>query len=104
MTLLIISIKPLKPLLLSCHILLGIIGAWGVAAVISLAIQCDLPSPWDSTPGRCLNQQALYIGLGAGNILIDLATIILPFILVWNVKLPSAKRAQISGLFALRIV
>jgi hypothetical protein len=101
---LIISIKPLKSVLLACHIVLGITAVWTIAAVISLAVQCDLPTPWDSTPERCINQQALYIGLSVGNILLDIAAVVLPFILVWNVKLPTAKRAQISGLFALRIV
>lgn len=91
-------------MLLACRVVLGVTAAWAVAAVISLAVQCDLPKPWDSTPGRCIDQQALYIGLGVGNILIDLAIVVLPFILVWNVKLPTVKRVQISGLFALRIV
>lgn len=102
-TLLIISIKPLKELLLACRVVLGVTTAWAFAAVISLAVQCDIPAPWDSTPGRCIDQQALYIGLNIGNILIDVAIVVLPFILVWNVKLSTAKRFQISSLFALRI-
>lgn len=40
--------------LLASRSLLGIIVAWGVTAVFTIAFGCSLPSPWDFT-GHCIN-------------------------------------------------
>lgn len=36
--------------------LIGIVAVWSVAALFAFAFQCQLPYPWDSEPGRCVNQ------------------------------------------------
>jgi hypothetical protein len=102
--LLVISVKPFKSMLLACKGVLGIIGLWAAAAVIALAVQCDLPYPWDSSLGICRDQEALYIALGVFSIITDLTIIVLPVVLMWNVQITGVKRLNISALFALRIL
>ncbi|KAL2364494.1 hypothetical protein RJZ56_002539 [Blastomyces dermatitidis] len=104
LTLLIIYIKPLTAVLYACRGLLGAIAAWSIAGVVALAAQCDAPRPWDFSQGRCVNQQALYIGLGALSIITDVALVILPFFLVFQVQLPTRKRLTIVSFFCIRIL
>ncbi|OJD25591.1 hypothetical protein ACJ73_03037 [Blastomyces percursus] len=104
LTLLIIRIKPLSAVLYACRSLLGAIAAWGIAGVVALAAQCDTPRPWDFSEGRCVNRQALYIGLGALSIITDVALVILPFFLVFQVQLPTRKRLTIVSFFCIRIL
>ena len=106
--LLVVSLKPFKAMLVACKVAMGFIGLWGVIAIITLAVQCDLRTdsgPWDFSPGRkCLNREALYIGLAACSIVLDVVVIVLPIVLLWNVQMTTAKRRQVSALFALRIM
>ncbi|PGH09749.1 hypothetical protein GX51_00429 [Blastomyces parvus] len=104
LALLIIYIKPLSAVLHACRALLAVIAAWGIAGVVALAAQCDAPRPWDFSEGRCVNQQALYIGLGALSIITDVALVILPFFLVFQVQLPTRKRLTIVSFFCIRIL
>lgn len=108
-TLLIISIKPARPVLLACYGVLGVIGAWAVAGILGFAFQCSLNRPWVLGPNTalgqetCVDQYALQLGLGAVNILTDLAIVALPFFMMQNVQVASTKRWMVSALFALRI-
>ncbi|QVM10968.1 hypothetical protein D8B26_005619 [Coccidioides posadasii str. Silveira] len=103
MVVLIISIKPFHKFLLACYGVLGFIYLWGIIGVFTLSFQCDRPRPWDFTPGRCLNQQALHVSLGVGSIIIDVATVILPCFIVWRVQLSFKKRMTVAALFGTRI-
>ncbi|OAX85588.1 hypothetical protein ACJ72_00002 [Emergomyces africanus] len=104
LTLLIIYIKPLRAVLNACRCLLGVVFAWGIAGIVALAVQCDPPRPWDFGEGRCINQQALYIGLAVLSITTDIALVILPFFLVFQVQLPTRKRLTIASFFCMRIL
>jgi hypothetical protein len=107
--LLIISIKPARSVLLACYGVLGISVAWTVAGVLGFAFQCSLPRPWVLGPNSplgtqsCVDQYALQIGVGAVNILTDLAIVVLPFLMMQNVQVANTKRWMVSALFALRI-
>ncbi|KAK2836837.1 hypothetical protein FQN49_006673 [Arthroderma sp. PD_2] len=103
-TLLLISIKPLKSILIMCRILLGVLSVWGMAGVISLSLQCGFPRPWGSGERCWLNQYALHAGLNIGSIVTDLALVILPFIFVSQVQIPRVKRLAIAALFGMRII
>jgi hypothetical protein len=102
--LLVLSLEPFKAILVACRGVLGIIGLWAAAAVISLAVQCDPPYTSDSSLGRCVNQEVLFIILAVCSIITDLAVILLPIALVWNVQITTMKRLHISALFGLRIM
>jgi hypothetical protein len=95
--------------LLACYGVLGISAAWTVAGVFAFAFQCSLPRPWVLGPNSplgpqsCVDQYALQIGVGAINILTDLAIVVLPFFMMQNVQVANTKRWMVSALFALRI-
>ncbi len=103
-TLLIVAIKPGEGVLRACYGVLAVVGLWAVSGFFALAFQCDLPRPWLSDPGRCINQQGLLDFIGAINILTDVAVIVLSFFLMRNVQVSSYKRFQVVGLFATRIM
>lgn len=102
-TLLIISIKPSRPVMLSCYVVLGVVAAWMVAGIFAFAFQCSLPTPWALGPDTCVDQYALQIGVGVVNILTDIAIVALPFFMMQNVQVASSKRWIVSALFAIRI-
>ncbi|KKZ68502.1 hypothetical protein EMCG_05861 [[Emmonsia] crescens] len=104
LTLLIIYIKPLSAVLYACRCLLGVITTWAVVGIIAIAAQCDPPRPWDFGEGRCINQQVLYIGLAVLSIITDIALVVLPFFLVFQVQLPTRKRLTIVSFFCIRIL
>jgi len=104
LTLLVLSLKPFSRIVLACKVILGLICGWAVAALFALGLQCERPSPWDSSQGRCVNQYAMYVILGVAHMLLDLAVIALPIALLWQVRISQRKRFNISALFASRIL
>ena len=104
LALLVLSLKPFSGIVLACKVILGLICGWAVAALFALGLQCELPSPWDSSQGRCVNQYAMYVMLGVAHMLLDLAVIALPIALLWQVQISQQKRLNISALFASRIL
>ncbi|KAJ5965405.1 hypothetical protein N7481_012119, partial [Penicillium waksmanii] len=104
LALLILSLKPFRSTSVACKVVLGLICAWAMAALFALGLQCDQPSPWDSTSrDRCVNQYTMYVILGVAHIILDLAVIALPIALLWQVQISQRKRYNISALFATRI-
>ncbi|EZF10744.1 hypothetical protein H112_07963 [Trichophyton rubrum D6] len=103
-TLLLISIKPLKCILLMCRILLGVLALWGLAGVLSLSLQCGLAQPWKSGENCWLNQYALHVGLNIGSMITDFALVLLPFLFVSQVQIPCIKRLAIAALFGMRLI
>lgn len=104
MAILVLSLKPFEKTLLACKVVLGLICAWAVAALFALGLQCDQPSPWDSSRDRCVNQFAMYVIMAVAHILLDLAVIGLPVALLWQVQIIQRKRYHISALFATRLL
>ncbi|KAJ5970967.1 uncharacterized protein N7479_000885 [Penicillium vulpinum] len=102
--LLVLSLQPFEKITLACKAVLGLIGTWILAALIALGKQCDQPQPWNFSPERCVNQEALYIALGGTHILLDVVVIGLPVTLLHQVQIIRWKRHQISALFAMRIL
>lgn len=103
-TLLIVAVGPQRNVLLACYVLLGVVALWAVMGVFALAFQCDLPPPWDSDPGRRIDQQTLLVFIGIISILTDIAVILLSFFLMRNVQVSTVKRWQVVALFASRIM
>lgn len=53
-----------------------------------------------TTPGHCLNADALYFATGVFNILSDFALLILPMIPIWRLQMPLRKKAMMIAIFA----
>lgn len=77
---------------------------WTGAAIITHAVQCPLPKPWDLTANGCLNQEALYLTYGNINILTDIVIILLPVAILWDVQIKSSQKRAICSVFVIRIV
>ncbi|MCJ1464414.1 hypothetical protein MMC07_003027 [Pseudocyphellaria aurata] len=102
LSLLITTITPSQSILVACRILNAVVVAWGCASIIALALQCDVPHPYDFTPGRCLNQMALYDTIGAFNILTDTAIIVLAVGMMWKVHVNARSRLIVIITFSMR--
>jgi hypothetical protein len=102
--LLVLSLKPFERISAACKITLGLIGAWALAALVALGVQCDQPYPWSFSPERCLNQHALYISLASFHMFLDVCVIGLPVTLLHQVQIIQWKRHHISALFAMRVL
>ena len=99
-TFFIITLSPHRRILVLCRCVLGIIVLWVVTAVPALAAQCNSPMPWVVAPGRCVDEKALYIYIGAINVLTDAALIVLPIYLLTLVSIGG--RWTVMALFSIR--
>ena len=102
-TMLVISIKPLRPVLIGCYVVLGMTGAWMVAGIFALASQCDMPRPWVLGPESCGDQYAVQIGLATVNIVTDLVIITLAYFMMRTTQVQTSKKWTVVGLFGLRV-
>ncbi|KAI9805828.1 MAG: hypothetical protein M1825_000442 [Sarcosagium campestre] len=84
-------------------IFFALVIAWGVASMFEIGLQCrPLAHLWNpKIPGSCVNINAAFIGTAVGNIVVDVAMVILPMPLVWKLKITKLERLAICGIFAL---
>ncbi|KAK5133798.1 hypothetical protein LTR08_007227 [Meristemomyces frigidus] len=104
--LLIVSVQPFRPVVLSCYILLAIIASWCVAGSFALAFQCHSSKPWTLGGGdtdTCVDQFALQVGLGVVDIITDLAIVALAFFMMRGVQTNRQRKWMVIALFGLRI-
>ncbi|KIW99849.1 uncharacterized protein Z518_10777 [Rhinocladiella mackenziei CBS 650.93] len=101
---LILTIIPKRRIRLACHALDATIVLWLLTSIFALAFQCDLPHPWLLGGDRCVNLTALYDYVGIMNILTDIALIVIPFLVVWDLQLRISKKIIITSLFAGRVL
>lgn len=73
-----------------------------VTGIIALAFQCGLPQPWVLGPQTCIDQYALRIGLGAVDILTDIAVIVLAVFMMRPVQVSASKKAAVVAMFGIR--
>ena len=104
MALLILSLKPFERIGLACKLALGLIGAWVIAALVALGLQCDHPDRWNLGPDHCVDQYALIVALAVIHMVLDVAMICLPVVLLWQIQIIQQRRYHISALFAMRIL
>ncbi|KAK5713946.1 hypothetical protein LTR15_010852 [Elasticomyces elasticus] len=105
-TLLIVSIQPIGPVLLSCYAYLAVVGVWCVAGVFALAFQCNLPKPWtlgSDSMEICVDQFAIQLGLGVVSLVTDLAVILLAFLMIQGVQTNFQRKLAVVTLFGTRI-
>jgi hypothetical protein len=105
-TLLIISIKPLKVVMFASYGVVAFCALWGIASAVTLSLQCS-PDRWALGPSdrnTCVEQHTMQIIIRACDIASDLAIVVLPIAMMQAVQTSTLKRTVVILLFALRIV
>ena len=119
--LLLLRLTPYKRLRQTIWLSLVILTLWTVAAVISQAVQCPLPQPWNVLSHGCRNlvcgnttldwysanavyKDAIYLTYGAINIVTDLTIISFPVILLWDVQIKTSQKLAIYSVFVIRVL
>ena len=77
---------------------------WALTAEFTAAFQCQAQRPFDYVTGMCFNRAARMNYLEATNIITDVALIVLPVFIIWNVKTSVKRTASVLVVFALRIL
>ena len=106
LTLLVITIKPLKAVRYACFGVLIFSGLWGVASILALSLQCS-PNRWALGPSdsdTCVDQYTMQIVIRICDIVSDLVIIALPIVMMQSVQVTQGKRLMVILLFSLRIV
>ncbi|KAI4194256.1 MAG: hypothetical protein LQ348_002684 [Seirophora lacunosa] len=83
--------------------------AWGTAAELASAFQCDLPTPWTvldgaTQKGQCFDITVFWYCFGVVQLLIDIALVILPWIIVYDVRMDGHRKHVMIGCFATRLL
>lgn len=89
------------------NILIGINIALTVSIFIADLFQCyPLAFLWDKTipGGKCINQQAFFVGSAVLNIISDCAVLVLPIPMVWQMQTNTRKKVALIFLFSLGIL
>ncbi|KJK60992.1 hypothetical protein P875_00042787 [Aspergillus parasiticus SU-1] len=97
------SIDPTQSIQRYCRITETIIGGWTLLAVLGYAFQCQTPR-WQYLPSHCLGEGAIMYPIMTINMLVDIALVVLPTIMLWNVQMPLPRRLKIISTFASRIL
>ena len=87
---------------LGSRLLMGTATAWGIAAIFSIAFQCDLPAPWN-TASTCRDLKAAYYAAGIIDLLTDLAITALPILTLWNIQMERGPKTTVMAVFIVRI-
>lgn len=91
----------------SCQIVGTFFTIWALATVLSSAFQCQLPRPWDyreNASHRCpVNGAVLNYSIMVFDILTDIACIVIPITMLWNLQMATQRRWTLIGAFACRI-
>ncbi|PSR79794.1 hypothetical protein BD289DRAFT_485381 [Coniella lustricola] len=83
-----------------------VIFLWMVSVVLETFLLCrPLAYNWDTTiaDGTCGNRQAVYVGAGVSNMVTDFMVLLLPVPFVWKLKMPTASKMGLLGIFCLGI-
>lgn len=103
MILLYLRIFPIRRVRIICYCFATFIGLWSFSALIVTINVCrPIRFFWDkSIDGRCINFYALILTEGILTILTDVALLIIPMPLVWNLKIPRRQKLAVSGILLL---
>lgn len=89
------------------NVLIGLNIALTVSIFVSDLLQCiPMAFLWDKTipGGKCMNQQAFFIGSAVMNIFSDCAVLVLPIPMVWGMQTNTRKKVALIFLFSLGIL
>lgn len=92
----------------ACYVMLATSYAWAVAELLVILLFCrPIEANWypvAAATGSCGNLEAAYISVHAANFAVDLSIALLPTFVLWELKLPTAKKVGIMLMFALGIL
>ena len=87
-------------------VMLLINGGWGIAFTLVNLFHCRPVSVrWSTSDGvghqNCINQAALNNTFAVSTIVLDLFIIIMPWPMIWNLKMPIRRKVAVTGIFLL---
>lgn len=83
-----------------------VIFLWMISVVLETFLLCrPLAYNWDtSIEGTCGDRLAVYVGAGVTNMITDFIVLLLPIPFVWKLKMPTASKIGLIGIFGLGIL
>lgn len=78
--------------------------AWAVGAEMAMAFQCNLPSPWGIFRGQCVNITAFWYCFGFSQLVLDVALVILPWLIVRPLQMSQYRKNVIVCTFGSRLI
>lgn len=104
--LLLVAIRPPKPVLIASYVFVGLVVAWCLSGSIAIAFRCSPPSmafSGSSNDKACIDRYALQLSVGTLDILTDIAIVVLAYYTMRGVQITLRRRASIVTLFGLRL-
>ncbi|KAI1455750.1 hypothetical protein F4805DRAFT_434734 [Annulohypoxylon moriforme] len=91
----------------TCHLIMIINILFYTSIVIAANLSCfPRRRIWDKTvPGsKCLDSKALAVATAAINIILDIATLVLPQRVIWGLRMPMKRKIGVSFIFAIGVL
>ncbi|PKY03464.1 hypothetical protein P168DRAFT_318925 [Aspergillus campestris IBT 28561] len=82
----------------------ALVVVWAAVGVVSAALQCRVPRPWDYVHGECFDRMAWWQYLGVTNILSEGGIIAQAMMVIVKIQTHGRKKAVLGAVFTLRIV
>lgn len=101
--LLIARLTRVRKHLLATKLVSAFSGAWGIAAILALALRCNLAHPWSiGDSAQCVSPFTRWIGIETVDMLIELAIFGLAVFLVWGLQMSRKLKFVVVGAFLCR--
>lgn len=81
--------------------------AWALMTILIAFLLCrPLDYDWNLLPttGHCGDPRSAYAAVGIVDIVSDMAILILPLFMIWNLQLPTVTRIALTGVLCLGIL
>jgi len=104
--LLVIAIQPKRWIALTLWTVVGVVAAWAVAAIFTIALECS-PDRFALGPTNetiCIDQYTAHIGIKIVDIVTDIVLAVLPAAMMQYVQVAISKRMVVSFMFGLRLL
>ena len=100
----VMSINSGRQIKMASFVALAVVAAWGISSIFALALNCHISSLWSSNKGQCQEDFYVYMGVNIGNIITDIALVVLPAVMMWGVQTSFKLKARVIALFASRLL
>ncbi|KAI1653948.1 hypothetical protein F4813DRAFT_372587 [Daldinia decipiens] len=89
-----------------CYVFIALIAAFGIAGFFSEVFSClPVSKTWNpSEPGHCVSSKPYCTSIGLIHCLFDLAILVLPLPLIWNLQVATRSKFVISILLTLGLI
>ncbi|KAK5165517.1 uncharacterized protein LTR77_009046 [Saxophila tyrrhenica] len=87
------------------YIIAGLTTLWAVICMPVLALECDLPRPWITSPrSRCTNIYHVWIAVTITKTLLEVANVLAAVKLLWGVRMPWKAKVAVVAAFTIRLL